>query len=89
VAADAARLYVHILGQMLADLALVHLPYGGIYLIGGMSRAMTPSFGALGLAAQFREPRRVDLLERDFSVTVVEDDYAALTGCAAYLDGQG
>jgi glucokinase len=86
VAAHAARLYVHILGQMLADLALIHLPYGGIYLIGGMSRAMTPSFAKLGLAAQFREPRRVDLLEQDFSVTVVEDDYAALTGCAAYLD---
>jgi glucokinase len=86
VAAHAARLYVHILGQMLADLALIHLPYGGIYLIGGMSRAMTPSFATLGLAAQFREPRRVDLLEQDFSVTVVEDDYAALTGCAAYLE---
>jgi glucokinase len=86
VAAHAARLYVHILGQMLADLALIHLPYGGIYLIGGMSRAMTPSFATLGLGAQFREPRRVNLLEHDFSVTVVEDDYAALTGCAAYLE---
>ncbi len=86
VAAHAARLYVHILGQMLADLALIHLPYGGIFLIGGMSRAMTPSFGALGLGAQFREQRRVDLLQQEFSVTVVEDDYAALTGCAAYLE---
>jgi glucokinase len=85
VAAHAARLYVHILGQTLADLALIHLPYGGIYLIGGMSRAMTPSFASLNLAGQFREARRVDLLQKDFSVTVVEDDYAALTGCAAYL----
>lgn len=84
-AAHAARLYVHILGQTLADLALIHLPYGGIYLIGGMARAMTPSFGSFSLATQFREPRRVDLLETEFSVTVVEDDYAALTGCAAYL----
>lgn len=85
-AAHAARLYVHILGQVLADLALIHLPYGGIYLIGGMSRAMTPSFATLDLTAAFRQARRVDLLQRDFSVTVVEDDYAALTGCAAYLD---
>ena len=84
-AAHAARLYVHILGQTLADLALIHLPYGGIYLIGGMARAMTPSFASFSLATQFREPRRVDLLETEFSVTVVEDDYAALTGCAAYL----
>lgn len=86
-AAHAARLYVHILGQMLADLALIHLPYGGIYLIGGMSRALTPHFARFGLTRAFREPRRVDLLEKDFSVTVVEDDYAALTGCAAYLAG--
>jgi glucokinase len=49
---------------------------------------MTPSFAALGLAGQFREARRVDLLLQDFSVTVVEDDYAALTGCAAYLDAR-
>jgi glucokinase len=88
VAAHAARLYVHILAQMLADLALIHLPYGGIYLIGGMSRAMTPHLAAYGLGPQFREPRRVDLLTDAFSVTVVEDDYAALTGCAVYLDGR-
>ncbi len=85
-AAHAARLYVHILGQMLADLALIHLPYGGIYLIGGMARAMTPYFDTFGLTSSFREARRVDLLQKDFSVTVVEDDYAALTGCAAYLN---
>lgn len=89
IAAHAARLYVHILGQMLADLALIHLPYGGIYLIGGMSRAMTPHFARFGLQAAFREVRRVDLLQKDFSVTVVEDDYAALTGCAVYLDAAG
>ena len=88
-AAHAARLYVHILGQMLADLALIHLPYGGIDLIGGMSRALTPHFARFGLTRAFREPRRVDLLEKDFSVTVVEDDYAALTGCAVYLDAAG
>lgn len=84
-AVHAARLYVHILGQTLADLALIHLPYGGIYLIGGMSRAMAPHFASFGLKEAFRELRRVDLLQKDFSVTVVEDDYAALTGCAAYL----
>jgi glucokinase len=77
------------MGQMLADLALIHLPYGGIYLIGGMARAMTPHFDRFGLAASFREARRVDLLQKDFTVTVVEDDYAALTGCAVYLEAAG
>ncbi|AWD20652.1 ROK family protein [Fuscovulum blasticum] len=85
VATHAARLYTRILAQTLADLALIHLPYGGIYLIGGMARAMTPHFARFGLTETFREPRRVDLLTQAFSVTVVEDDYAALTGCAAWL----
>jgi glucokinase len=85
LAEHAARLYVHVLGQMLADLALIHLPYDGIFLIGGMSRAMTPSFSRYGLTDSFREDRRVPLLTRDFSICVVEDDFAALTGCAVYL----
>ena len=88
IATHAARLYTRILGQTLADLALIHLPYGGIYLIGGMARAMSPHFAGFGLTATFREPRRVDLLEKDFAVWVVEDDFAALTGCAAWLDAQ-
>ncbi len=87
-ARHAAQIYTRILAQMLADLALIHLPYGGIYLIGGMARAMTPHFADLGLALAFRQPRRVDLLETEFSVTVIEDDFAALTGCAAYLAAQ-
>ena len=85
VAVHAAQLYTRILAQVLADLALIHLPYGGIFLIGGMSRAMTPHFPRFGLTETFREARRVDLLQKDFSVTVVEDDFAALTGCAAFL----
>jgi glucokinase len=86
VAEAAVALYVRILGQTLADLALIHLPYGGIYLIGGMSRAMVPHAARLGLLQSFREARRVPLLLHDFAVAVVEDDFAALTGCAAHLD---
>ncbi len=86
IATHAAQLYTRILAQTLADLALIHLPYAGIFLIGGMARAMTPHFPRFGLSDTFREARRVDLLQKDFSVTVVEDDFAALTGCAAFLD---
>ncbi|MEH7826979.1 glucokinase [Gemmobacter denitrificans] len=89
VATHAARLYTRILAQTLADLALIHLPYGGIYLIGGMSQAMAPHFGNFGLTETFRRPRRVALMQNEFSVTVVADDYAALTGCAVYLANGG
>jgi glucokinase len=84
-----ARIYIRILGQELGNLALIHLPFGGIYLIGGMSRALTPWFDEMGLSAAFKDKGRFADFMNGFSVSVVEDDYAALTGCAAYLSNGG
>jgi glucokinase len=88
-ATEAARLYVHVLGQELGNLALVHLPFGGIYLIGGVARAMTPWMERFGLAAAFRDKGRFSDFMGNFAVSVIEDDYAALTGCASYLMAGG
>lgn len=85
LAAAAVRNYVRILAQFLGDLALVHLPYGGIFLIGGMARAIMPHLAENGFAEAFRAPRWVDVLDRSFRVTVVDNDDTALTGCAAYM----
>lgn len=91
LALDTARLYIRLLGSTLGNLALTHLPYGGIFLIGGMSRAMTPHMGPMGLADALCDKGRFADFLRAFPVWVVEDDFAALTGCAAYLanGGQG
>ena len=91
LARETARLYCHILGSYLGNLALIHLPYGGIFLIGGMSRAMTPYFAEMDLAGSMRDKGRFGEFLNGFPVWVVEDDFAALTGCAAYLanGGQG
>ena len=91
LAERAAQLYIHLLGQELGNLALIHLPFGGLYLIGGVARAMTPYFERFGLRDHFTDKGRFAEFMGNFSVTVVEDDYAALTGCAAYLanGGQG
>jgi glucokinase len=91
LATEAARLYVHILGSTLGNLALTHLPYGGIFLIGGMARALTPYMAEMGLKASLTDKGRFHDFLSSFPVWVVEDDYAALTGCAAYLanGGQG
>ena len=88
-AMQTARLYTRVLGNALSDLALIHLPLGGIYLIGGMSRAMTPYLGPMGLNAAFRDKGRFSDFLADFAVFVVEDDFAALAGCAAHLAGGG
>lgn len=91
LATEAARLYVRILGSTLGNLALTHLPYGGIFLIGGMARALTPYMAQMGLAQALTDKGRFHDFLSSFPVWVVEDDYAALTGCAAYLanGGQG
>ena len=80
-----ARLYTSILGAVLGNLALTHLPFGGIFLIGGVARAMTPYLAEMGLATAFCDKGRFGGFMAGFAVTVIEDDFAALTGCAAYL----
>ncbi|MBC7736982.1 MAG: ROK family protein [Candidatus Saccharibacteria bacterium] len=89
VAVQTARLYTRLLGSVLGNLALTHLPYGGIFLIGGMSRAMTAHLAPMGLADAICDKGRFASFLRAFPVWVVEDDYAALTGCAAYLANGG
>ncbi len=73
---------VHILGRVCGDLALTHLPYQGIYLVGGVARALTPYLDTFGFNDQFTSKGRMSEFLKAFSVFVVEDDYAALTGCA-------
>lgn len=84
-AVEAGRIFVRVLGAVAGDLALIHLPFGGIYLIGGVARAFLPWFDAFGLSDAFREKGRFGPFMADFGLSVIEDDFAALTGCAAYL----
>jgi glucokinase len=84
-AEHAARMFVKILGTVAGNLSLIHMPFGGMFLIGGVARAMAPHFERLGFATAFRDKGRMSELMDDFSVSVVEDDFAALTGCASHL----
>ncbi|MBK5923420.1 hypothetical protein CCR90_06420 [Rhodovulum sulfidophilum] len=84
-AGRALATFVGLLGTVAGDLALQHLPYGGIYLIGGMARAVTPHAGAMGFAGTFRRKGRFSALMAEFRVSTVIDDFAALTGCAGFL----
>jgi glucokinase len=89
LALECARHYVRILGQELGNLAMIHLPYGGIFLIGGMSRAMAPMFSEMNLATHYHDKGRMRHIVMDCAVSIVEDDFAALTGCAVYLANGG
>lgn len=81
----AATIFTRLLGIVAGDLALTHLPFGGIYLIGGAARAIEPWLGRLQFEQAFTDKGKFSELMRQFPIYVVNDDYAALAGCAAHL----
>jgi glucokinase len=84
-AVAAAKVFTRMLGTVAGNLALVQLPFGGVYLCGGVARAFAPYLRDYGFAEGFRDKGRFAGFMDNFAVRVVEDDYAALTGCAAHL----
>ena len=84
-ATETARAFVEVTGVVVGDLALNHLPFGGIYLVGGVTRAFAPWFGPFDMAGAMRAKGRFSGFMEQFGVFVVTDDYAALTGCASHL----
>ncbi len=85
IAADTIRFFVRILGTVTGNLSLIHLPFGGVFLVGGVARAVTPWLGRMGYGDAMRDKGRFAGFMKNFAVTVIEDDYAALTGCAHHL----
>lgn len=82
---DAAKLFTRFLGAVAGNLALTQLPFGGVYIIGGVAQAFAPYLSEFGFGDAFRDKGRFAGFMGNFAVSVVEDDYAALTGCAAHL----
>lgn len=86
-AVRAGRIFVRMLGAVSGDLALTTLPFGGIWLVGGLARAFAPYLAPYGFVESFRDKGRFSIFMEAFGVGVVEDDNAALTGCASHLAG--
>ena len=84
-AAETVATAVRLLGCVAGDAALGHLPFGGIFLAGGVARALAPHFDDNGFARAFRDKGRFGEFLNAFSIDVIEDDFAALTGCASCL----
>ncbi|WP_208350941.1 glucokinase [Pseudaestuariivita rosea] len=82
----AAQMFCHMLGRVCGDLALVHLPRGGLFLVGGVARAFAAHFSQFGFAKGFRDKGRFGDFMAQFPVFIVKDDYAALIGSARFLE---
>jgi glucokinase len=86
-AVRAGRIFVRVLAAVSGDLALATLPFGGVWLVGGLARAFAPHLLEFGFAEAFHDKGRFSGFMQSFGVGVVEDDNAALTGCASHLMG--
>ncbi|PYE86136.1 glucokinase [Pseudoroseicyclus aestuarii] len=84
-ATEAVRVFARFLGTVAGNLALINLPFGGVYLAGGMAQAMAPYLAQYGFIDAFRDKGRFAGFMSNFGVSVIEDDYAALIGSAAHL----
>ena len=81
----ALHLFIRLLGKVAGDLALAHLPMGGIYLIGGTARAVAPLLAPMGFAENFADKGPYDSIMRDIPIALIDTDIAALLGCARCL----
>ncbi len=88
-AAEAARFFARVLGAVAGNLSLIYLPFGGVFLSGGVARAIAPHLAGLGFAEAFRDKGRFAGFMGNFGVSVIEDDFAALAGCASHLAALG
>ncbi|MEM9845227.1 MAG: glucokinase [Pseudomonadota bacterium] len=81
--------FARLLGMAAGNLALSHMATGGVYLIGGLARAIAPHLVSHEFLAPFcdRGPY-ADIMAR-IPIHVVTDDSAALLGCARYLRQMG
>ena len=82
---EAARRFARMLGTVAGNQALIHLPFGGIFLAGGVSRAIAPYLAEYGFLDAFRDKGRFAGFMQNFAVSVIEDDFDALPGSAANL----
>lgn len=84
-AVETVTIFTQLLGLVAGNLALTQLPFGGIYLVGGLSSAILPFMQRFDFESAFRDKGRFSDFMDAFPIHVVQDDYAALKGCAAYL----
>ncbi|WP_269584642.1 glucokinase [Roseibium sp. Sym1] len=81
----AARQWVTFLGRVIGDLALVFLSLGGIVLTGGVTRSLSRFLAEPEFQGAFRAKGRQRQLVSGIPVHLLDDDFAALSGCAARM----
>lgn len=82
IAECAMARFVILLGGVIGDLALSHLPFGGIFLAGSVARGVAPFLERFGFEKAFRDKNCEADLMKNFGLALINEDFAALRGCA-------
>tara|TARA_B100000780_G_scaffold37472_1_gene23381 strand:+ start:782 stop:1741 length:960 start_codon:yes stop_codon:yes gene_type:complete len=85
LAVKSIAILLEVFGCVCGNLALTHLPFGGIYLVGGMAQALAGHYPESPFHSAFTAKGRFTEFMSQFSVFLVQDDHAALVGCIANL----
>ena len=85
LALKSITILLEVFGCVCGNLALTHLPFGGIYLVGGMAQALADHYSDSPFHSAFAAKGRFSEFMSQFSVNLVQDDHAALAGCIAHL----
>lgn len=83
--AETLTLFLEILGAVMGNLALTHMATGGVFLIGGLARAMASMLGTPEFRAKFIAKGPYRPIMEIMPIHLITDDAAALVGCARYL----
>ena len=78
-------LFSRLLGHVTGDLALAHLPMGGLFLFGGVARAVAPFLEGSGFHSAFIAKGPYNAILQEIPIGLICDDSAALRGCARLL----
>ncbi|OBS10148.1 glucokinase [Acidihalobacter prosperus] len=84
LAADALSLFVAIYAGQTADLALAVLPFGGVYLAGGIAPKILPRLRQPDVVAAFTDRPPMQALLDAMPLHVVLDEHAGLAGALEY-----
>ncbi len=77
--------FATLLGQLCGDYALEYLAFAGLFLTGGIARAVAPHLGKKFREAFLQKGRFSDFIAT-IPIVVIQDDFTALWGCAFYLN---
>ena len=83
---DATRdVFARLLGHVAGDFGLIHMATAGVFLIGGLARAIAPHLDAIAFRAAFEDKGPYAGIMQAIPVSLITDDDAALLGCACVL----